>query len=967
MMLHQGVKVSTEVTSTAQMRHERSWLAKEGEEGEKGQGQGHGMELEPMELMELEQAEAELAARVEIMRAANAQEEQEKAANQPAKEKIKAEQGERAAEYAGEDAALLAKLEGQLQERRRERELSRLEREADIDELNAKVVQEGIVEAEDAAALPVAGMKPVNYMELVELPAAVKEAARHIPPEDVLDEMAKEAAEAKAHGVVDVDKYRQFKQKQAEVQLKRVEMMGNCTEEERLVLMGKMAERIQRLGRIYLSKSVVARKLELANLRKAHNAKAILIQRIARGYMGRKRAAHISKIARMNLVMGVTALCVQRIFRGHQGRKKALEQKKDASARALQRVYRGHIGRTAAHHKRAKMAQMLQRAASAVMLQAAWRGRSARVMYMKSRANWFAAREIQRVFRGVLGRKAFKRKQKWLNSQPGPERIKLGVRLIEDTKTSFTKQQQEIDLLHRAQEKAESRVSAIHRELAESQSDLATLERELAKVDDLEHQLAHITHERDLLQRTAKGELDGHARGEGATLFPGDDAGGQQQLSLRAVEDLKAQAYALDMQVQLKRAEREQRKQMLEAEFDHTFAELESKKSQLDRLQEAIADMESTRQRKDRECKRIQQNLMVLLAEQKKELDTIREKGVQLETATATSAAAATATAQRAREHEKRSSAMHQQTEELMKFQFMSMSLSYFSSLNMLKQMRDLNADTTSAAVTGAADAACAAAAAAAAANVPNVKAMAEAGEDVLAGIIEAKEKQLAKTTQEAKEAQIAADNPFPSDIRIWSIDDVSRWLDTLQLGEYKAAFREAKVDGDLLSQLEAEDMMDVLGMEHKLHLKKVLLSREKLLPLNATQMKQKAAVEKEERGEVIRGDVPDLEAVFSQARNGRMKRVEESLNSGFDANTADEKGNTLLLIGAQQVNLNLVELMIKRGADINHQNVNGNTALHYAMTYDTEGRIGEFLIEKGADDSIENKVGLGPYDGLGD
>lgn len=79
---------------------------------------------------------------------------------------------------------------------------------------------------------------------------------------------------------------------------------------------------------------------------------------------------------------------------------------------------------------------------------------------------------------------------------------------------------------------------------------------------------------------------------------------------------------------------------------------------------------------------------MELLSEQKRELDIVREKGIQLETAAATSAAAAAATAQRARDHEAKAAAMYGQTEELMKFQFMSMSLSYFSSLNMMKQVR---------------------------------------------------------------------------------------------------------------------------------------------------------------------------------------------------------------------------------------------------------------------------------------
>lgn len=113
---------------------------------------------------------------------------------------------------------------------------------------------------------------------------------------------------------------------------------------------------------------------------------------------------------------------------------------------------------------------------------------------------------------------------------------------------------------------------------------------------------------------------------------------------------------------------------------------------------------------------------MELLAEQKRELDQVREKGVQLETAAATSAAAAAATAQRARDHEAKAAAMYGQTEELMKFQFMSMSLSYFSSLNMMKQMREINADTTTAAIVGSADAAAAAAASAAAASIPSLK-----------------------------------------------------------------------------------------------------------------------------------------------------------------------------------------------------------------------------------------------------
>ena len=61
-----------------------------------------------------------------------------------------------------------------------------------------------------------------------------------------------------------------------------------------------------------------------------------------------------------------------------------------------------------------------------------------------------------------------------------------------------------------------------------------------------------------------------------------------------------------------------------------------------------------------------------------------------------------------------------------------------------------------------------------------------------------------------------------------------------------------------------------------------------------------------------LRGEGPlDVKTVFSQARNGRMKRLSESLGQGFDVNSMDEFGNTLLLIGAQNVNRKLCEMLL--------------------------------------------------------
>lgn len=61
-----------------------------------------------------------------------------------------------------------------------------------------------------------------------------------------------------------------------------------------------------------------------------------------------------------------------------------------------------------------------------------------------------------------------------------------------------------------------------------------------------------------------------------------------------------------------------------------------------------------------------------------------------------------------------------------------------------------------------------------------------------------------------------------------------------------------------------------------------------------------------------------------------------------------------------------IVEFLVKRGANVNHSNATGNTPLHFAMSYDTSGKMGEYLINNGADDTIENKQGLSPCECFG-
>lgn len=147
------------------------------------------------------------------------------------------------------------------------------------------------------------------------------------------------------------------------------------------------------------------------------------------------------------------------------------------------------------------------------------------------------------------------------------------------------------------------------------------------------------------------------------------------------------------------------------------------------------------------------------------------------------------------------------------------------------------------------------------------------------------------------------------------------------------------------------------------------MLSREKLRPLSQNEvLKRKTTLYEEEADKARKqSKIPTIDIVFSQARHGRLQRLQESIEEGFGIDTEDETGNTILMVAVQNNHRKMVEFLMRRGSSVNHTNVNGNSALHFALAYDRSGELAEFLIENGADDTIENMFGLTPYDGLGE
>jgi ankyrin repeat protein len=99
-------------------------------------------------------------------------------------------------------------------------------------------------------------------------------------------------------------------------------------------------------------------------------------------------------------------------------------------------------------------------------------------------------------------------------------------------------------------------------------------------------------------------------------------------------------------------------------------------------------------------------------------------------------------------------------------------------------------------------------------------------------------------------------------------------------------------------------------------------------------------------------------------AKSNNIAAMEDALEEAIPINTADQFGNTLLILAAQQGSKRMCKFLLRRGANINLQALSGNTFLHYCYAYGQD-ELGEYLKGKGADDSILNIDEMTCYEGL--
>ena len=96
------------------------------------------------------------------------------------------------------------------------------------------------------------------------------------------------------------------------------------------------------------------------------------------------------------------------------------------------------------------------------------------------------------------------------------------------------------------------------------------------------------------------------------------------------------------------------------------------------------------------------------------------------------------------------------------------------------------------------------------------------------------------------------------------------------------------------------------------------------------------------------------------------IKSVDDQV---FHINKPDEYGNTLMHVAAQNGNMKMAMFLITKGANPNHQNKQGQTPGHFALSYQFFDFASWLFDPDGGkgNDLLTNIYGLGPYDGLTD
>lgn len=373
---------------------------------------------------------------------------------------IQEEQEMRSKAYAAEDEKMIGELEEQLAVARMARAPADLQRAVDGADVDDEIARNCLISPTTCSASPrvthfsdmVAGsvirsqvsvafaepsraMPPIDYLPMEKLP---EEFQRARDAYSLMADAARDHEEMKRlrkeAGVAGGGDLAQFQRDQARAAVKRA--CDTLPRRDFDLARREGSIRVQSLVRGVLGRRRVALLRSERNELNRRAAAAVVVQTAARGLLQRQRVRRTRDAAMAELVFGEAAGRLQRVSRGMLGRRRAVVRRRDLAVLTVQRCYRGHLGRTYATRQQATLEELRTRQRCAIKIQAWWRCKCMVDAYASRLAFALAVVEIQRIYRGVIGRRTAKHRRAWAAAAFGPEKLKLGMRLIEDTKVT---------------------------------------------------------------------------------------------------------------------------------------------------------------------------------------------------------------------------------------------------------------------------------------------------------------------------------------------------------------------------------------------------------------------------------------------------------------------------------------------------------------------------------------------------